>query len=91
MRDIRLKHRFVRRVTTTEESAEKTVSTRQHVYELITNGPGRSYGIRWAHIIFVVFSAIHARYTDVADALREFDPAGVRSRIPGLLLYILLL
>ena len=84
VRDIRLKYRFVRRVTITEESAEKTVSTRQHVYELITNGPGRSYGIRWATHHLRRILGYHARYTDVADALREFDPAGVRSRTPGL-------
>jgi hypothetical protein len=57
-------------------------STQGLVYNLLTTGPGRSYGRRWA-IAYLRHRFSHrARQYDVANTQRPFDPEGVTSRLP---------
>jgi len=59
-------------------------STQGLVYNLLTTGPGRSYGRRWATTYLRHQFGHRARQYDVANAQRLFDPEGVASRLPGM-------
>lgn len=59
-------------------------STQGLIYNLLTTGPGRSYGRQWAITYLRHRFGHRARQYDVSNALRLFDPEGVASRLPGM-------
>jgi hypothetical protein len=67
-----------------EASAQRTADTYQRVQEIITNGPGRSFGSRWIMTHLRRKYGYHARLTDIQEALQALDPEGVASRTPGI-------
>ena len=50
---------------------------------MLFNGPGRSYGQRWAVTYLRARLGHRARRHDVANALKELAPQGVAGRVPG--------
>jgi hypothetical protein len=57
---------------------------RLFIQNLLYEGPGCSYGRRWA-ITYLRHQFGHrARHFNVANALKLFDPSGVASRLPGM-------
>ena len=89
VKTIRQKAGLLRRVQSRSRISERhseirtqqQATTRQLIHNMLTNGPGRSYGIRFAQT-HLHEAGYRTQRQDVTDALREFAPQGLAGRNP---------
>jgi len=73
-----------RRNQNSDSTSSQQLTTQRHVQSLIQQGPGRTFGRRWAITYLRHHFGHKARQYDVTNAQKLFDPVGVASRLPGI-------